>query len=114
MRQVFTGLSVVFTVLAFSFQLPGQEVGRDDRQVVEVMGQVVGEDDKPVAEAIVQEISWKEGGAPLKTDNEGRFTIRVETGPDGRFNAAFLARTADGRIGFVSASKPTRISFASS
>jgi len=103
-----TSVVTVFWLLAVLSQ--GGVKGAESVKVV-LDGQVVGEDNKPVSGVTVQPLSWKEPTTSLQTDQEGRFSVPIDSVPGRYVNLAFLAKSADGRLGLaiVESAKPEAV-----
>ena len=109
---MFTRLASVWVVAVFGLWValtPIAAVSADSAKVT-LSGQVVDEDDKPVAGATVQPLARKPPPEPLKTDQDGRFSLPLptETNAGGYIYYAFLAKASDGRLGFsvIESAKP--------
>src|SRR5678815_1336271 len=104
-----TSVAAVFWLLATLSQ--GGFGATDTTQKVSLGGQVVGEDNKPILGVTVQPLSWKEPALSLQTDQEGRFSLPIDTGSGRYISLALLAKAADGRLGFaiVEPAKPETV-----
>lgn len=109
---MFTRLASVWVVAVFGLWValtPIAAVSADSAKVT-LRGQVVDEDDKPVAGATVQPLARKQPPEPLKTDQEGRFSLPLptETNAGGYIYYAFLVKASDGRLGYsvIESAKP--------
>jgi len=98
-RLGFISVLAVCGVLSVARSVPAQPGGHLQ---VTLSGQVVGEDGQSVAGASIQPIGWKQNGAAIKADGEGRFSFAAETGGGGWIYSGLVALAADGRLGFLS------------
>lgn len=84
-----------------------------DRATVVVEGLVVDENDQPAGAVETKCVGAGTPTAAVFTDAEGKFALPVRTTALGSVYAALLARSADGRLGYLAASmeklEPVRI-----